>query len=34
MKRHDVKEILTADTAFDRIEQVRRIDPARFPPER
>jgi len=34
MKRHDVKEILTADTAFDKIEQVRRIDPARFHAER
>jgi len=34
MKRYGVMEILTADTAFDKIEQVRRIDPARFPPER
>ena len=34
MKRHGVMEILTADTAFDKIEQVRRIDPARFSPER
>lgn len=33
MTRHQVEEILTADTAFDKIEQVRRIDPGRFPPE-
>ncbi len=33
MRRHQVRDIITADTGFDAIEEVRRLDPHLFHPE-
>ena len=31
MLRHEIREIITADTGFDAVKEVRRIDPTVFP---
>lgn len=33
MRRHQLRDIITADTSFDEIEGVRRLDPCVFHPE-
>lgn len=33
MRRHQLRDIVTADTGFDAIEEIRRLDPQRFQPQ-
>lgn len=33
MRRHQLRDIITADTGFDTIEEIRRLDPQRFQPQ-
>lgn len=33
MRRHQLRDIITADTGFDAIEEIRRLDPRLFLPE-